>query len=152
MRVPYSQEKLSVKDLNEQSGKNWVPGRFQSGHEGDEQSGENWVTAMVQSGHEDEEQASAPHLQLTLELPRTLPATASSSRWHPTPSLKCISLRLSWRSPPGPPQQHDTLYTLKLYHHFRNFTHAIHAHNVHTTPGAHRRATSTHDGRYRTTD
>ena len=44
MRVRCSQENLSGKDLNEQSGENWVPERAQSGHEGDEQSVENWVT------------------------------------------------------------------------------------------------------------
>ena len=56
MRVPCSQEDLSGKDLNEQSGEKWVPARAQSDHEGDQQSGENWVTAGALSGHEGEEQ------------------------------------------------------------------------------------------------
>ena len=56
MRVPCSQENLSDKDLDEQSGENWAPAGAQSGHEGDEQLGENRVTARAQSGHEGEEQ------------------------------------------------------------------------------------------------
>ena len=57
MGVPCSQENLSGKDLNEQSGQNWVPPRAQTGHAGDEQSRENWVTAMAQTGYEGEEQS-----------------------------------------------------------------------------------------------
>ena len=53
-----SQEVLSGKDLNEQSGENCrVPVRAQSCHYGDERLGENWVTARAQSGHEGEEQS-----------------------------------------------------------------------------------------------
>ena len=56
MRAPCSQENLSGKDLDEQSGENWAPAGAQSSHEGDEQSGENRVTARAQTGHEGEEQ------------------------------------------------------------------------------------------------
>ena len=56
MRVPCSQENLSGKDHDKQSGENWAPAGAQSGHEGDEQLGENRVTARAQSGHEGEEQ------------------------------------------------------------------------------------------------
>ena len=38
MRVSSSQENLSGKNLDEQSGENWVPARAQTVHEGDEQS------------------------------------------------------------------------------------------------------------------
>ena len=38
MRVLCSQENLSGKDLDEQSGENWPLTRAQSGHEGEEQS------------------------------------------------------------------------------------------------------------------
>ena len=38
MRVHYSQENLSGKGPNEQSGENWVTIMEQSGHEGEEQS------------------------------------------------------------------------------------------------------------------
>ena len=37
MRVPCSQENFSGKDLEEQSGENWVTATAQIGHEGDEQ-------------------------------------------------------------------------------------------------------------------
>ena len=38
MRVPCSQENLSGKDLNEQSGENWVTAGAQRGREDEEQS------------------------------------------------------------------------------------------------------------------
>ena len=59
MRVPCSQENLSGKDLDEQSGDSWVPVMAQSGHEGDKQSRENWVIERAHSGHEGEEQSVA---------------------------------------------------------------------------------------------
>ena len=37
MRVPYTQENLSGKNLDEQSRENWVPARAQSGHKDEEQ-------------------------------------------------------------------------------------------------------------------
>ena len=58
LKVPRNQENLSGKDLNEQSGENWVPPRAQSGHEGDDQSGVNWVTTRA-SDHEGKEQSVA---------------------------------------------------------------------------------------------
>ena len=59
MRVPCSQENLSGKDLDEQSGDSWVPVMAQSGHEGDKLSGKNWVIVRAHSGHEGEEQSVA---------------------------------------------------------------------------------------------
>ena len=38
MRVPCSQENISGKYLDDQSGENWVTARAQRGHEGEEQS------------------------------------------------------------------------------------------------------------------